>query len=120
MPIHNPLAIAKESLAMSEKTGDKNFMRMAIGLMALTGLGTLFHALHEIYRDLKPRRENDKPERAYQPPRPEEYDEEPHRHQRGDSPEKSWVRKARVGERPAEGEKVWADHGSRRNHSRHH
>jgi len=121
LPSHpSPLTIAKESLAMSEKTGDKTFMRMAIGLMALTGLGTLLHAFHEIYRDLMPKRENDKPGRAYLPPRPAEPDEEPQRPRRDDGPESSWVHKARVSERPAEGEKIWAEHRGRQAPARQH
>ena len=93
---------------MSEKTGDKTFMRIAIGLMALTGLGTILHAVHEIYRDLVPKRETRRPERAYPPSRQSGPDEDWHR--RDDGPDNSWVRKARVNERPAEGEKVWAEH----------
>ena len=96
---------------MSEKTGDKTFMRIAIGLMALTGLGTILHALHEIYRDLVPKRETDRPARAYPPPRSAGPDEE-QCHRRDDGPDRSWVRKARVNDRPAEGEKVWVEHHS--------
>jgi len=112
------LTIAKESLAMSEKTGDKTFMKMALGLMALTGLATIFHACHEIYRDLKPKREADRPARAYPPPRLVEPDEGQYR--RDDGPESSWVHKARVSERPAEGERQWAEQHSRQPQARQH
>ena len=104
---------------MSEKTGDKAFMRMALGLMALTGLATLIHAVHEIYRDLKPKRENDKPERAYPPPRLVASDEEQHR--RDDGPEdRSWVHKVRLSERAAEGEKLWSEHRQHQGQARYH
>ena len=103
---------------MSEKTGDMTFMRMAIGLMALTGLATIFHTVHEIYRDFKPKRENDKPARAYPPPRLVEPDEE--RYRRDDGPDSSWVHKARVSERPAEGERQWTNHASRQGQTRQH
>ena len=118
MPPHpSTLAIAKESLAMSEKTGDKTFMRIAIGLMALTGLGTILHAVHEIYRDLVPKRETRRPERAYPPSRQSDPDEE-QLHRRDDGPDRSWVSKARVNDRPAEGEKVWAEHRSHQDEAR--
>jgi hypothetical protein len=117
MPPHpSTLAIAKESLAMSEKTGDKTFMRIAIGLMALTGLGTILHAVHEIYRDLVPKRETARPTFAKASAGRPEYDEEQHR--RDDGPDRSWVRKARVNERPAEGEKVWAEHRGHQDEAR--
>ena len=103
---------------MSEKTGDKTFMRIAIGLMALTGLGTILHAVHEIYRDLVPKRETRNPDRAYPPPRLAGSDEDWHR--RDDGPDNSWVRKARVNDRPAEGERQWADHHSRPAQARQH
>lgn len=113
----NTLTIAKESLAMSEKTGDKNFQRMAIGLMALTGLGTLLHAIHEMYRDLKPKREKAKPELPACSA--DEHDQiRQHRHEA--TPDESWVQKARVGDRPGEGERVWADSISRQTQSRQH
>lgn len=103
---------------MSEKTGDKAFMQMALGLMALTGLATLIHAAHEIYRDLKPKRETDRPARAYPTLRLAEPNEEQHR--RDDGPQTSWVSKARVSDRPAERERLWADHNSRQAQVRQH
>jgi len=103
---------------MSEKTGDKAFMKMALGLMALTGLATIFHACHEIYRDLKPKREADRPARAYPPPRLVEPDEGQHR--RDDGPDSSWVHKARVSDRPAEGERLWAERHSHQTQARQH
>ena len=117
MPPHsNTLSIAKESLAMSEKTGDKNFQRMAIGLMALTGLGTLLHAIHEMYRDLKPKREKVPPAL---PARPAvSNDETEHRHEA--NTDESWVQKARVSDRPGEGERAWTESVSRQPQGRHH
>jgi hypothetical protein len=117
-PNPSPLTIAKESLAMSEKTGDKAFMKIALGLMALTGLATLIHACHAIYRDLKPKCDYDRSARAYPPPRLVESGEEQPR--RDDGPDSSWVRKARVSDRPAEGEKVWAERHSHQDSARQH
>ncbi len=114
----SPLSIAKESLAMSEQTGDKNFQRMAIGLMAVTGLATFAHVIHEIWRDLRPKREAAKAEPAYQPPRRAEYDDEPGDHDQGR--QRSWVQKSRVSERQAEGEKSWTEHSGRQRPARQH
>ena len=101
---------------MSEKTGDKNFQRMAIGLMALTGLGTLLHAIHEMYRDFKPRQERSK---AELPARPAAIHEDMQRNHDAAEAE-SWVQKARVKDRPADAERVWAEAVSRPAQARHH
>jgi hypothetical protein len=122
-PSPSTLTLAKESLAMSEKTGDKNFRWMAIGMMALTGLATLFHAGHVIWRDLtasKRERQNGGADHDQPPPRHAEPEEEPSRHRRDDSPHGSWVDKARVSERPANGEKAWTDQRRRQNQPRQH
>ncbi len=116
IPQHtSTLTIAKESLAMSEKTGDKTFQRMALGLMALTGIGTLLHAVHEIYRDMQPKRENSKP--GLPAPAVEQSHERPHAQE--PTSDESWVRKGRVSELPAEGDRVWAESVSRQAQPRH-
>lgn len=115
MPTHsNTLTIAKESLAMSEKTGDKMFQRMAIGFMALTGIGTLLHAIHELYRDVQPKRE-----KAQHTPQDHPLEKEPE-NSPVDVASQSWVHKARVSERPAEGERVWSESVKHQGHGRHH
>ena len=120
-PYPSSLSLAKESLAMSEKTGDKHFQRMAIGLMALTGIGTLLHLCHEILRDLKPKREkgesgdSNRPHgRPASPPR-----EETPEHAEGTEHRASWVHKARVGER-ADSPRAWTEHAARPGHARQH
>ena len=116
LPPHpSSLSLAKESLVMSEKTGDKNFQRMAIGLMALTGIGTLLHLCHEILRDLKPKREKGESGDFTRPPVRQWHDEEPHQLGRTDQ---SWVARTGVEERAADGEKRWAEHNSRPHQAR--
>lgn len=120
LPPHtSTLSIAKESLAMSEKTGDRMFQRMAIAFMALTGIGTLLHAVHEIYRDMQPRREKARTpaSRGFMPAvdaedasRPPSLD---------DITEESHIHRARVSPRPAAGETLWADAVRHADHARH-
>jgi hypothetical protein len=57
----NTVNVANESLRMAEKTGDKKFNIIAIGLMAITGVATMLHALHSIVRDLRDDRRRDLP-----------------------------------------------------------
>ena len=102
---------------MSERTGDKTFQRMALGLMALTGIGTLLHAVHELYRDVQPRREKAK---AAAQAQPAEAKGEPRQLEHDESPSRSWVHKARVGERPAEGERLWSESLEHQGRGRHH
>ena len=102
---------------MSEKTGDKNFQRMAITLMALTGLGTVLHVIHEFYRDMQPKRDKAKPAL---PARSAEANDETQQHRHEANPDQSWVQKARVSDRPGEGERVWAESVSRPPQGRHH
>ena len=103
LPPHpSSLSLAKESLVMSEKTGDKNFQRMATGLMALTGIGTLLHLCHEILRDLRPKRETGDSGHTDRPTVPQ-WQEEPHQFGR---PDQYWVARTGVSERSADGEKT--------------
>jgi hypothetical protein len=107
MPNHNSLtAVAKESIAMSKETGDRSFQVMALVMMVVTGLATMLHAGHVLWRDMKPKRgrEHEAAEPDRQPRKAEAGEEM----RRQDEPEVSWVKKARISERPAEGEKVWA------------
>lgn len=120
LPPHNsPMAIAKESIAMSKETGDKTFQIMAMVMMAAGGLATLLHAGHVIYRDMMAgrgrdhRRDDGPPERAASPP-----PQEPIEHARPEHGP-SWVHKARVGER-TDSPKPWTEHAARPGHARQH
>lgn len=93
---------------MAEKTGDKTFQRMALGLMALTGIGTLLHAVHDLYRDIRPKRDNTRPAPQAQPA-------EPH----ASKPDGSVGPQSRMSDRPAESERLWTDTVSRQAHGRH-
>lgn len=105
---------------MSEKTGDKNFQRMALGLMALTGLGTLLHAAHEIWRDIKPKREPARQEPPYQPPTPSYAQEQTGGQQHDESPRRSWVETSRVQEpKPVERHSRSEQHSYRPEHPEH-
>jgi hypothetical protein len=107
MPNHNSLtAVAKESIAMSKETGDRSFQVMALAMMVVTGLVTMLHAGHVLWRDMKPKRgrEHDPVETERQPCKIDARDEV----RRPDESEMSWVEKTRVSERPPEGEKAWA------------
>ncbi len=107
-PQPNTLTIAKESLAMSERTGDKNFQRMAIGLMALTGLGTLLHVIHEICRDMQLRRgKTQLPTVEFLPP--SAAPPEPAFYQHAAVPAGGWVHRTRSGEHHPEGERAWTE-----------
>ena len=51
MPHHanSTMEVAKETLAMSEKSGDRSMKIMGMILLAMTGLATMLHAGHAIY-----------------------------------------------------------------------
>jgi hypothetical protein len=122
-PNPSSLTIAKESIAMSKETGDKNFRLMAMAMMAVTGIATVLHVGHLLWRDMTAKcdKEHDKnEERARKPRQHPECDEEQDVDRHDSGSEKSWVRKARVTARTAEGEKVWSEHHSHQNHSRQH
>jgi hypothetical protein len=118
LPSNAPLTnIAKESLAMSKETGERTFRIVAMVMMAASGLATLLHAGRVIIRDMnsgKPR-----PSGVHPPPSPlpaaDDRDEEIPA-----GPERSWVEKARVGDRTnAEGRR-WAEHCGRQAAARRH
>jgi hypothetical protein len=117
LPPHNaPMALAKESIAMSKQTGDKTFQIMAMVMMAAGGLATLLHAGHVIYRDMTAgRRRDDGP--TVRPARPSR--EEPPEHAAATDHQGSWVHKARVAER-ASSPKPWVEQAARTGHARQH
>ena len=120
LPPHNgPMAIAKESIAMSKETGDRTFKVMAMVMMAAGGLATLLHAGHVLFRDMtagrgRLHRRDDRP--AGRPARL--FPEEPIG-QVEIEPGASWVQKARVAER-ADGERAWTEHAVRHGPARRH
>jgi hypothetical protein len=115
----NPLTVAQESMKMGKESGDRNFKLIALAVMAATGIATLLHAAHVVWRDL---REERRQGRRYDRPqfRPdisgnagdERAESQPLRHD-----EQSWVRKARLTERP-EGEQRWAEQRGGHSHAR--
>lgn len=108
LPIHNPLAAAaKESIAMSKETGDKNFRLLAMVMMGVSGVAAIMHAGHVIWRDLKPARDKD----HATPERVQQTYPEMHRHEShlGGEPQVSWVHKARVAERHAGSPVRWTE-----------
>ena len=118
LPNNAPLTtIAKESLAMSKESGDKTFKIVAMVMMAASGLATLLHAGHVIFRDMKGKREQAPASRPAVPKRPEPEDEP---HGESDDPDRSWVAKARVGGRADGQEKRWAEHRGHRAPARQH
>lgn len=120
LPPHNaPMALAKESIAMSKQTGEKTFQIMAMVMMGVSGLATLWHAGHVIYRDMTSGRRTQERDatqaiRPASPPR-----EETPEHAAGSDHQDSWVHKARVAER-AGSPKPWAEHAARPGSARQH
>ena len=89
-------------------------------MMAVSGLATLVHAGHSIYRDMTANRRRDHSrddgpgERAARPAR-----EEPPQHTEIDR-RTSWVHKARVAGRTDGPTKAWTEHAAQRGHARQH
>lgn len=109
-PSNAPLtSIAKESLAMSKETGERTFKIVAMVMMAASGLATLLHAGRVIIRDMNSG--ESRPSGGHSPPRPLPIADARDEDVLAD-PERSWVEKARVGDRAnAEGRR-WAErHG---------
>jgi hypothetical protein len=54
LPQHanNTLDVAKQTLSLSEKSGDRTLKIFGYGMLLMTGLATTAHAFHAIYRDL--------------------------------------------------------------------
>ena len=116
----NTMNVAQESIRMAEKTGDRKFNLIAIGLMAITGVATLFHALHSIAKDFRDdRRRNPIPPH---PSRLLDEDDEPIRSRsvrdRQSDADLTWRQRA---ERPGrEAKSGHADSVHRNHHAAHH
>jgi hypothetical protein len=111
----NPLTVAQESMKMGKESGDRYFKFIALAMMAATGLATLLHGVHVVWRDMREDRRNARDDRRHPPrvdaPHAEHGTEEPDPRSHD---ERSWVHKARLTERP-DGERrraeQRADHG---------
>ncbi len=116
------MEVAKETLAMSEKSGDRSMKIMGMILLAMTGLATMLHAGHAIYRDLfaargkKVQKDNDPPPNAAR-----QFLGRTAEEGAGESgasgTEGSWVRKARLTERTAAGEHARPAYRDRHGHA---
>jgi hypothetical protein len=112
MPQHAnaTLDVAKETLAISEKSGDRSIKFIGLLMLGMTGLATMLHAGHAIYRDLfaakgKKDQGQGNPSSPKSSPESPVIEEPPYGHHDAD-PERSWVRKARLTERTAAGEQA--------------
>jgi hypothetical protein len=120
MPPHasSTLDVAKETLAISEKSGDRSIKILGLMMLAMTGLATMMHAGHAIYRDLfaakgKGDHGRGDPSPPKAPSQSTAIEETPSRRQ-DTAAEASWVRKARLTERASAGE-----HSRPERHDRH-
>jgi hypothetical protein len=108
---------AKETLGLAEKSGDRSIKIMGLIMLGMTGLATMLHAGHAIYRDLfagKARKDQGPSYPATPKARPESpaIDEAPHQ-----GAEQSWVRKARLTEREPAGEQARPAYRDRHGHA---
>lgn len=107
LPHADTLDVAKETLAMSEKSGDRTLKFFGLAMLFVTGLATAFHAGHTLYRDLFPAKGKGNPGHGGQSPETGQANSGaaseamPSRHQDGDA-ERSWVHKARLTGRTAD------------------
>jgi len=105
---------------MGKESGDRNFKLIALAVMAATGIATLLHAAHVVWRDLREERtqgrRNDR-----RPPFPDkappvEYasgEAEPQDHD-----QRSWVRRARLTEPTPASEHLRPEYRDQHGHGR--
>src|SRR5947209_12402497 len=67
-PQHNTLTVAQESIKMGKETGDRTFKIMGMIMLAATGIGTLLHAAHMLWRDWRDERRHGRETNRSQPP----------------------------------------------------
>ena len=97
---HQPstYSVARESLQIGERTGDRTFKIIGLVMMAATGLGTLLHSIRTFMRDIRDdRRRTSADHHATEPI--ENPDFAAHRSSRGlpdrdDDADLTWGRKA--------------------------
>ncbi len=124
LPQHanNTLDVAKQTLAISEKSGDRTLRIFGYIMLAVTGLGTLIHASHAIYRDLfskKAQGEHGQSHRGPERTPRHNDDDEPQAASNANGQQGSWVRKARLTERQPAGDHARAAYrGSTASHGR--
>lgn len=100
------LDAAKETLGIAEKSGDRSIKILGLLMLGMTGLATMLHAGHAIYRDLFASKGR-KGEGASHPATPSARPESPAIDEmlyQGADAERSWVQKARLSDRPPAGE----------------
>jgi hypothetical protein len=125
MPHHanNTMEVAKETLAMSEKSGDRSMKIMGMVLLAMTGLATMLHAGHAIYRDLFAGSGNKVQKGGEPAPSKAAHQflgrsaEEGAGERSAAGTEGSWVRKARLTERTPTGEHARPAYRDRHGHA---
>jgi hypothetical protein len=103
--------VAQDTLVLSEKSGDRTLKLFGLALLAVSGLATVLHAGHAIYRDIfgaKAKGQRGRGEGS-SPARPEQGATATGEAEPNDHDQRSWVHKARLTDRP-EGEKRWAEH----------
>lgn len=113
------LDAAKETLGIAEKSGDRSIKILGLLMLGMTGLATMLHAGHAIYRDLfaGKGRKGEGPSHPSTPKSHQEsldIDETPHQ---GAEAERSWVRRAGLGERVPAGEHARPVHRDRQSHA---
>ncbi|APW58618.1 hypothetical protein BSF38_00016 [Paludisphaera borealis] len=105
MPHSNPVAIAKETVAIAKESGSPAFQKVAtwtlIASAAVTTIVGLLHAAHTIARDLSRKPERKGYSGSHDRPKPQEarHAPEPPIQAITGREEKSWVEKARAADR---------------------
>ena len=119
------MEVAKETLAMSEKSGDRSMKIMGMILLGMTGLATVLHAGHAIYRDLfAAKGKNVQKDNDPSPPNVAHQffgrtAEEGEGERCAPGAEGSWVRKARLTDRAPAGEQARPSYRDRHGHAHH-
>ncbi len=70
-PTQSTLSLARETISLGEKSGDRSFKLLGLLLMGATAIGTLFHTTRMLLKDLRADRHQTKTT-----PRPVEDDHE--------------------------------------------
>jgi hypothetical protein len=114
----SPIAIAKETVAISKTVDSPAFQKMAtwtlIASAAFTAMIGLAHAAHTLYRDMAGKSDSRNRNRRAVDPLPRAADtagDEPAHETRPSGYERTWVNKARVADRTPERERQ--AHGGR-------
>jgi hypothetical protein len=100
MPPHNALlTIARDSMEMSQRTGDRRFTIMAMVMMAVAGIGTIMHTGYMLYRDMAGRRDDrgrgrDNGEGSGRSEHEDTATRERHERERDGEPDRKWTRGA--------------------------